>query len=124
MQYDIMQVEDDPDERRLLERAAKRQDLACYGVPSLQALEDSLENSSARVYVVDGNFPVSDGQAVEQNAHRAFASIRKAHPDARIVLFSSGMNAESVAREHGVNYRSKRQYTSEKLVEELKTLMG
>ncbi|MBI2173359.1 MAG: response regulator [Candidatus Aenigmarchaeota archaeon] len=123
MQYDIIHIEDNQNERMFVEEAARRHGLTYSGVPSLQALEGALTVSSAKVYLVDGRFPVAGGQAVEQNAHRAFASIRKTHPDARIVLFSSGWDAEGIAREHSVDYRSKEDYTSGKLVEELKVML-
>jgi hypothetical protein len=51
--YDIMQVDDEEDERKYLHREASRQNLTYFGVASLQELVQALPNSSGRVFLVD-----------------------------------------------------------------------
>jgi DNA-binding NtrC family response regulator len=120
MQYDIMQVEDDSGTRGFIERAAQSQDLTYFGVPSLQALEEALPESSARIYLVDGRFPIVAGEVVEQNSQKAIASIRHQYPDARIMLFSGEMDGDAIARENNVEFCSKGNYTARSLVAKIK----
>ena len=125
MEYDILQVEDEPSERRWLEQSAQREHLTYLGVGSLHALEQALnEGSAAKVYVVDGQFPVTEGGEMGFNAPHAIATIRKSYADALIVLHSGHPNAQWCAKEHNVECIGKGiNIKSSKLVSVLKEMI-
>jgi len=123
MKYDIIHVEDNEEERRFVGEAAARQNLTYLGLSCLQALENSLPNSSARIFVIDGKFPVDDGGIIERNASRAIAAIRLPYPQARMVLYSSEMDIDTLAGGLGVDHRSKSKFTARGLVTELVTIL-
>ncbi|HIG97246.1 MAG TPA: hypothetical protein HA230_02775 [Candidatus Aenigmarchaeota archaeon] len=123
MRYDIIHIEDHPDERKYMKNAAERQELTYLGLPCLQALKDALPESSARVYVVDGKFPRVNRGLIEQLAPEAIATIIACYSDARIVLFSSEDNIDVTAREHGADFLRKDEHTARSVVENLKPMI-
>jgi len=124
MDYDIIQVEDDPDHREFISSNAVRCTLTYLCVGSLKELERVLQDNNARVWLVDGLFPEEEGGAVLYNAPRAIDTIRETYPDARILLFSSYRRAQKTAEEMGVDFKDKGRYLARDLVEEIKAELG
>ena len=88
--YDIIHLEDDTQDRYLVEKHAGIQDLSYFGVGSLKELEECLgEKFIAGVFVVDGRFPKEQGGSVDFNAPEAVGMIQKHYPGANIVAYSS-----------------------------------
>jgi hypothetical protein len=55
--YDIIHVDDDLFTRRLVEFTAQKMGMTYKPAETLHDLKETMENSRARFYVVDGNFP-------------------------------------------------------------------
>ncbi len=121
--FDIMQVEDAPDERRLTGRYAEKQGLSYLGLSCLQSLETALPTSSARIFVVDGNFPKIDDGPILPLAPDAIALIRQHYPGSKIVLYSSEEAIAELAKQNEVEFRSKRDFTARAFVDELKAML-
>ncbi|MFA5796761.1 MAG: hypothetical protein WC916_01835 [Candidatus Woesearchaeota archaeon] len=120
MQYDIMQVEDNSEIRRYTEKNAKRENLTYFGVSSLHALENALTESSAKIYIVDGRFPIDEEGQVILNAPQAIISIRKNYSDAKIILYSGEKDGDLIAQKNLVEFMDKGDYAPHELILKIK----
>ena len=83
---------------------------AVYGLGYLDKLKTALaEGHRARLYITDGNFPKRKGDEPSYLAETAILEIRKADPQARIVVFSLYGPAKNSADKHGIPYFNKAQ---------------
>lgn len=121
--YDIIHVDDDPDEIELTGKYAEAGGLTYLAFSSLHALEEGLTSSSARVFVVDGRFPREEGGPVVGLASEAVKLIRSCYADANIILYSLEENIAEIAQENGVNSISKKDTTARELVAKLKEML-
>jgi len=122
MLYDIMQVEDDEDFRFFLRIEAKRQGMSHLEVGSLNDLEEALKDSSrAKVYVVDGKFPVDLGCQVEFLAPKAAEIIRNFDPESKIMFYSLS-DLSYLAQKFNAEYAGKETLPRE-LIEKIKEMI-
>lgn len=121
--YNILQLDDNGDLREYTEKKATEVNLTYLGVASLNALEVALDSSSADIYVIDGNFPLSEGCIAEFLAPEAFRLIRAKYENPTIVIYSSVLGIEEIAHMHNVIGIDKGKFTSRKLVERIKILL-
>jgi hypothetical protein len=122
-EYDIIHADDEVTERKFVEKCAQQSNLSYLGLSCLSALEMALPDNSARIFVVDGWFPKQDGDPIRFLASEAIKCIRSYFPEAKIVLYSSSYEIESIAEENMVYFRDKGKFTSRGLVEELKNIL-
>ena len=120
--YDIIQVEDSEDFIIPLAREAEKQAMSHLGVGSLNELEETLVKNRAKVYVVDGRFPVKAGGEIDYLALRAAEMIRNCDPEAKIMLYSAN-DLSFVARKINAEYASKGVLPDE-LMEKIKQMIG
>jgi len=121
--YDIIHIEDDPIERRLFEKTAKREGMSFFGVGFLNELEKCLANENrAKVYVIDGNFPETEGGRILPLAPKALEMIRNSHLESNIILYSSN-DLSKIAEEKNAEYINKSIVTG-KLMEKIKQMIG
>lgn len=113
MPYDIMQIEDDTKIWDFYQSAAKSEGLSLMQVASLSALEMALQQDSAKAFLVDGRFPRQSGGEVLDLAEEAIAVIRRAYPQAFIILHANVHNAEQIASRSNVEYIGKERSLSE-----------
>lgn len=121
--YDIVQVEDDPNTVKFVGKSSQREGLTYISFSALDELEAAVEDTSGRFWVVDGRFPKTRGDVIENNSARAVELIRSHYPDARIALYSAGMFASSDAQKLGIECFDKGAYTADDLVIHIKTML-
>ena len=122
--YDIVHVEDNPNCYRFVEQWAQVEGLTYVNFPALDKLEAAVGDTLARFWVVDGRFPETKGDVIENNSARAVETIRSNHPDARIGLYSAEMDGRSHAEKLGIEYFDKSKFTAGKLVDRIKEMLG
>jgi len=101
-----MQIEDNRGIRDHLRVSASELGMSYKGVPCLSALEKVLQQSSAEIFVIDGNFPMVVGGEPQNHVAEAIKIVRKHQPDARIVLYSTRGLTE-IAEEYHAQYVNK-----------------
>ena len=122
--YDIVQIEDDPNCFKYVEKRANEAGLTYVNFSALDELIAALPETSARFWVTDGRFPKTKGDIIENNAAKSVEAIRGHYPDARIALHSAGSFAQADARDLGIEFMGKDRYTAEALVKAIKTSLG
>ena len=104
--YNIIHLEDEEDTVILSQRALTKAGLTYRSVKSLADLEELLQTARADLYVLDGSFPFQPGNTELFLADKAFAKIRKIHPQAKILIYS-GNDPKKFADLSGIEYLSK-----------------
>lgn len=118
MEYDIIHVDDSKDELKNMARAANEIGFSYQGVTNLRSLEGVLKESSARLYIVDGDFPELERSRVEFNAPKAINAIREKDESAKIVVFSGQPGYKKDAWKLDAEFRQKGVYTSRQFLAE------
>ena len=122
--YDIVHVEDDPRCFKYVEQWAQKSGLTYINFQALDELAGALPEISARFWVVDGRFPETRGDVIENNSARAVEAIRIHHPNARIGLYSAEMDVRNHSQKIGVEHFDKSRFTAGKLVDRIKEILG
>jgi len=100
--YDVIQVEFNALQRTFMRDAADAEGLTYWGVESLRGLEEAIDGgSSARVWVLGGDFPHAVGESRSWSTlPQAIDLIRARYENPQIVAYNREL--ETVARSHRV----------------------
>ena len=122
--YDIIQIDDAPYGLQDMEREAKRAGLSYMSGSNLYDLGQILRKNDAGVWVIDGVFPRRKGERAQKSGDLAVREIQKVRKDAKIILYSSTPEDFSELAGLGVRLENKDEISPEKLVEDIKILLG
>ena len=125
-QFDIIHTDDSDTTRNSAERKAQRLGLTYLGVETLDALGEALKTSRARIYVLDGKFPIKLRRPINFNADKAVALIREeVGDDARILLVSGESEIENIAQQLGIDHINKQNLKrgAGEMVERIQTIL-
>lgn len=121
---DIIHIDDDQKITSLFERFSERLDLQYLSCAHLQALTEVLNNTRARIYLVDGRFPMVQGANEEYLAPSAVGNIRTtAGGDARIILVSGEGQIESYAEQLQIEYMHKGSQSVQDMLKAVKVMI-
>ena len=122
--YDIVQIDDDTTLRKDMQFISEANQQSYFGIGSLIELERCLSQTEAKVWVVDGRFPREPGGQVLLLAGEAIQTIRAQYADAKIILYSSDINAPRIAQSQNTKFLDKFRCTRLELVQKFKEMIS
>ena len=121
---DVLHVEDDDCVRACLKVLLEGEGKSYAGTSTLSDFCASMREDHARVYVLDGCFPMRHQEGPRLLADRACKEIRRVHSDAKIIVYSNHDNLLALAETLNVVGLSKSVYSESAVVQRVLELMG
>ena len=121
--YDVLYLEDDPNQRMYVERNMVRKNIPFISCESLNELSDKLVDNNYKIFLLDGRFPEVKSERIQFNFPKAVSLIKEKYENPKIILYSSEMNGQEMADECGAEFCDKGDYYAEEIVEKLEKIL-
>ena len=124
MHYNILHVDDHDNIRATIERLSMKEGLTYFGVSSLDGWRSAIEEHTADLYLIDGMFPRSEGDATSLLTRQAILAVQERNPEAKFAVFSGEPAVKNIADKFDAVFMLKTEVSAAQIRKTLIDLVG